>query len=112
MSLEKGEVSMRVPEEVRIGAPEEDMMGIPEEDTMGIPEEDMGAPEEASPMGRTMRNGLVAASVAAGGIHIWAAVQHAHPRLITQLVFFVAVATMQLWWRPPSSGSETSRGRC
>lgn len=81
---------MRVPEEVRIGAPEQDMMGIPEED--------MGAPEEASPMGRTMRNGLVAAAVAAGGIHIWAAVQHAHPRLIPQLVFFVVVATMQFWW--------------
>lgn len=95
--MEKGEVSMRVPEEVTIGAPEEDLLRVPEED-MGAPEEDVEAPEEALPMGRTLRNGLVAASVAAGGIHIWAAVQHAHPRLIAQLVFFVVVATIQFWW--------------
>jgi len=56
----------------------------------------MGAPEEASPAERTIRNGLFAASLGAGAIHIWAA--WAHSGQTSQLVFFIAVATFQLWW--------------
>jgi hypothetical protein len=85
-----GEVAMGVEEEVTLGAPEE--VG-PEEVGTGIPEE-----EEASPIGHSIRSGLVAASAGAGAIHIWAATQHASPGLIPQLVFFVVVATVQLWW--------------
>ena len=90
---------MMAPEEVRMGAPGEVGMAASEEVEMGVPEEDaMQAPEEASPLGHTARSLLVAASLGAGAIHIWAAVQHAHPKLIAQLVFFIAVATFQFWW--------------
>jgi hypothetical protein len=88
-----GEVGMGVQEEVT-GAPEEVDLGIPED----VDDVDMGIPEEASPVEHNIRSGLVAASASAGAIHIWAATQHAHPDLIPQLVFFVVVATMQLWW--------------
>ncbi len=60
----------------------------------------MGAPEEASPDECTIqngfiKNGLVAASLGAGAIHVWAA--WAHYELTRVLVFFVLVATVQLW---------------
>ncbi len=72
-------------------------MGAPEEVSMGAPEEvSMEAPEEASPAEHSLRNALFAASLGAGAIHIWAA--WAHSAQTSQLVFFVAVATFQLWW--------------
>jgi hypothetical protein len=72
-------------------------MGAQEEVSMGAPEEvGMGVPEKASPVERTIRDGLVAASLGAGVIHIWAA--WAHSNQIAQLVFFLAVATLQVWW--------------
>lgn len=75
------------------------VMGVREEATLGAPgEAGMEIPEEEVPGERSIRSGLVAASAGAGVIHIWAASQHASPGLIPQLVFFVVVATMQIWW--------------
>jgi hypothetical protein len=70
--------------------------------SMVAPEE-VGAvgPEEASPAeciipSRFLRDGLVAASVGAGVIHVWAA--NAHFDFTRELVFFVVVAALQLWF--------------
>jgi hypothetical protein len=42
-----------------------------------------------------LKNALVAASLGAGGIHIWAA--WSHSSITRVLVFFTVVATVQLW---------------
>jgi hypothetical protein len=64
-----------------------------EEIEMGAPEED--APEESTIPDGFFKNALVAASLGAGAIHIWAAWAHsAIPRV---LIFFTVVATLQLW---------------
>ena len=42
-----------------------------------------------------VKNALVAASLGAGGIHIWAA--WAHSGITRVLIFFTVVATLQLW---------------
>lgn len=69
-------------------------MGAPEEDAP----EDLGmeeAPEESTIPDGFFKNALVAASLGAGAIHIWAAWAHsAIPRV---LIFFTVVATLQLW---------------
>jgi len=65
--------------------------------------EDVGAagPEAASPgeciiPNGFLKDGLVAASVGAGVIHVWAA--NAHFDFTRELVFFVVVAALQLWF--------------
>jgi hypothetical protein len=69
---------------------------------MVAPEEvGMGAPEEVSPEERTIpdglvKNGVVAASLGAGAIHLWAG--WAHSGITRVLIFFVLVAALQLWW--------------
>ena len=69
-------------------------MGVPDEDApedVGIGEE----PEESTIPDCFFKNALVAASLGAGAIHIWAAWAHsAIPRV---LIFFTVVATLQLW---------------
>ena len=73
-------------EEIEMGAPEED---APED--VGMEE----APEESTIPDGFFKNALVAASLGAGAIHIWAAWAHsAIPRV---LIFFTVVATLQLW---------------
>ena len=67
---------------------------------MGAPEEapeDVGmeAPEESTIPDGFLKNVLVAASLGAGGIHIWAA--WAHSSIPRVLIFFTVVATVQLW---------------
>ena len=74
----EGKVSMGAPEEVGMGAPEE-----------AAPEEECTIPNGL------LRNSLIAASVGAGGIHLWAA--WAHSGINRVLIFFVLVATVQLW---------------
>ena len=76
-----------------MGAPE--VVGAPEEES---PEE--VTPEEESPEERTipsglLKNVLIAASVGAGAIHLWAG--WAHSGITRVLVFFVVVAAVQLW---------------
>ncbi len=76
-----------------MGAPEEAEIGTPEEapDEIGTEE----APEEITVPDGFFKNALVAASLGAGAIHIWAAWAHsAIPRV---LIFFTVVATLQLW---------------
>jgi hypothetical protein len=76
-------------------------MGTPEEVGLGDPEEvGVDGPEEASPKeciipDGFLKNGLVAASVGAGAIHLWTA--WAHSNWTKVLVFFVVVAALQLW---------------
>lgn len=69
-------------------------MGAPDDDApedAGIEE----APEETTVPDGFFKNVLVAASLGAGAIHIWAAWAHsAIPRV---LIFFTVVATLQLW---------------
>lgn len=78
--------SMGAREEIEMGAPEED---APED--VGMEE----APEESTIPDGFFKNALVAASLGAGAIHIWAAWAHsAIPRV---LIFFTVVATLQLW---------------
>lgn len=67
-------------------------MGAPEEVGIGAPEE---SPEEDTIPNGAVKNLLVAASVGAGGIHLWAA--WAHSATTRVMVFFVVVATLQLW---------------
>jgi hypothetical protein len=75
-----------------MGAPEEFGMRAPEE----APEEaGMEAPEESTIPDGFVKNALVAASLGAGGIHIWAA--WAHSSIPRVLIFFTLVATVQLW---------------
>ena len=68
---------------------------------MGTPEEvGVGDLEEASPgecviPDGFLKNALVAASLGAGAIHLWAA--WAHFNFTRVLVFFILVAAMQLW---------------
>jgi len=59
------------------------------------------APEEASPKdciipNGFLKDGLVAASVGAGVIHVWAA--RSHFDFTRELVFFAGVAALQLWF--------------
>jgi hypothetical protein len=78
--------SMGAREEIEMGAPEED---APEDAVMDE------APEESTIPDGFFKNALVAASLGAGAIHIWAAWAHsAIPRV---LIFFTVVATLQLW---------------
>ena len=72
--------------EIEMGAPEED---APEDSGM---EE---APEESTIPNGFLKSALVAASLGAGGIHLWAA--WAHSGIARVLVFFTVVATLQLW---------------
>lgn len=53
------------------------------------------APEESTIPNGFLKNALVAASLGAGGIHIWAA--WAHSGIARVLVFFTVVAALQLW---------------
>ncbi len=69
---------------------------------MGAPEEEApeGADIEEAPEETTVPDGffksvLVAASLGAGAIHIWAA--WAHSTVPRVLIFFTVVATLQLW---------------
>lgn len=73
-------------EEIEIGAPEEN---APED--VGLEE----APEEITIPNGFLKSALVTASLAAGGIHIWAA--WAHSGITRVLIFFTVVATLQLW---------------
>ena len=68
-------------------------MGAPEEVGVGDPEE--ASPDECIIPNGLLKNGLVAASVGAGAIHLWAA--WAHFNFTRVLVFFIVVAAMQLW---------------
>ena len=53
------------------------------------------APEESTIPDGFLKNVLVAASLGAGGIHLWAA--WAHSGIVRVLIFFTVVATLQLW---------------
>ena len=77
--------SIEAREEIAMGAPEE----APED--AGIEE----APEETTVPDGFFKNVLVAASLGAGAIHIWAA--WAHSTVPRVLIFFTVVATVQLW---------------
>src|SRR5689334_6701821 len=84
--IDKAEVSMVPPEEVGV-------VGPGRVETVGE--------AEASSEGCTipngfLRDGLVAASVGAGVIHVWAA--NSHFDFTRELVFFVVVAALQLWF--------------
>ena len=68
-------------------------MGAPEEVGLGVPEE--ASPKECIIPNGLLKNVLVAASVGAGAIHLWAA--WAHFNFTRVLVFFVVVAALQLW---------------
>jgi hypothetical protein len=68
-------------------------MGAPEEVVVGDPEE--ASRRECIIPNGLLKNYLVAASVGAGAIHLWAAWQHFNFTRV--LVFFVVVAAMQLW---------------
>jgi len=76
--MDNAEVSPVVPEEVGAVDPEE------------------ASPEECSIPNGLLKDGLVAASVGAGVIHVWAA--NAHFDFTRELVFFVVVAALQLWF--------------
>ncbi|MGH8990545.1 MAG: hypothetical protein ACRDZ7_03350 [Acidimicrobiia bacterium] len=82
----EGEVGMGTPGEVEMGTPEEVEMGAPAE---ASPEEECTIPNGL------LKNLLVAASVGAGGIHLWAA--WAHSGITRVLVFFIVVGALQLW---------------
>lgn len=71
-------------------------MGAPEERTIPDEEEstDPDDGEETIPDG-FLKNALVAASLGAGGIHLWAA--WAHSGILRVLIFFTLVAAVQLW---------------
>ena len=62
----------------------------PEAQEQTIPDE-----EESTVPDGFLKNALVAASLGAGGIHIWAA--WAHSGITRVLIFFTVVAALQLW---------------
>ena len=64
-------------------------MGVLEECTIPDGEEETTLPDGLA------KNALVAASLGAGGLHLWAA--WAHSGVFRALVFFIVVATVQLW---------------
>jgi hypothetical protein len=72
-------------EEVGLRAPGE----TPEEVESEAPEEESTIPDGL------LKNVLVAATLGAGGIHLWAA--WAHSGITRVLIFFTVVATLQLW---------------
>jgi hypothetical protein len=69
-------------------------MAAPEEVGMGASEE--VSPEESTIPDGLVKNGLVAASLGAGAIHLWAG--WAHSGITRVMIFFVVVAALQLWW--------------
>ena len=79
-----------------MGASEEDTVSDEEAYTVSDEEAYTVTDEEVStiPDG-FLKNALVAASLGAGGIHIWAA--WAHSGITRVLIFFTVVATLQLW---------------
>jgi hypothetical protein len=63
---------------------------VPDGEEQVVPDEE----EQTVPDG-FVKSALVAASLGAGGIHIWAA--WAHSSITRVLIFFTVVATVQLW---------------
>lgn len=74
-----------------MGTPEEAGLEPPEE----TPEDGVETSEESTIPDGFLKSVLVAASLGAGGIHLWAA--WAHSGIARVLVFFTLVATVQLW---------------
>lgn len=75
-----------------MGTPEEAGLEAPEETPADVSAE---APEESTIPDGLLKSVLIAASLGAGGIHLWAA--WAHSGIARVLVFFTLVATVQLW---------------
>jgi len=59
------------------------------------PELEVEAPEESTIPDGLAKSALVAASLGAGGIHLWAA--WAHSSISRVLIFFTVIAALQLW---------------
>jgi hypothetical protein len=76
-----------------MGALEEVDLEAPEETPEEVGVED--APEESTIPDGLLKSALVAASLGAGGIHLWAA--WAHSGITRVLIFFTVVAALQLW---------------